>query len=126
MAFDWEQYLALARRLAAAAGPTEADLRTAVSRAYYAAFNRARVLAGQQLPSAEGSHERVWRELERAHDRERMAIGKSGSRLKQERVRADYRSGESVTLPEARTAIEMAESLIRKIERVRQLESGGR
>jgi len=52
MAFDWREFLGLARELTGRTGPgysTEAADRTAVSRAYYAAFCWARNYAESRL-----------------------------------------------------------------------------
>ena len=55
---NWRDFLSLAARLAAAA--TEADWRTAVSRAYYAAFHVARQLLADlnfTVPRADRAHQ---------------------------------------------------------------------
>ena len=55
MAFDWREYLGVARFLAGETGvvaSTEAASRAAVSRAYYAAFGHARGYATQRLAFA--------------------------------------------------------------------------
>lgn len=52
MAFDWREYLELAKALRSSSGPSfpqEAAQRSAVSRAYYAAFCHARNYAERQL-----------------------------------------------------------------------------
>lgn len=116
MTFDWADYLALARQLAAkrpeappekrttdapSAAPSEptyvatasleAALRTAVSRAYYAAFHFARdYLDGQgRLPySRDESHVAVWRSFDRGGRETKIKL--DGFYLRDARQVADY------------------------------------
>ena len=116
MIFDWADYLALARQLATkwqqtarndsptdtladapsepfGLAPTspEAALRTAVSRAYYAAFHFARDYLDRQgrLPySRDESHATVWRSFDRG-GRE-AKIKSDGFYLRDARIVADY------------------------------------
>lgn len=92
-AFDWTQYLVFAKELS---GRTdEAALRSAISRAYYAAFNRARaycIAKGIPVPESldNTSHKAVWDALS---NRGRTLAGahSNGTRLKRKRVDADYK-----------------------------------
>ncbi len=61
---DGRDFLPLANALAA--GPTEAEWRTAISRAYYAAFHVARQLVmdlGFVVPYADRAHAYLWYRL---------------------------------------------------------------
>jgi uncharacterized protein (UPF0332 family) len=88
--FDWASYLVLARELAKQ--PDEASHRSAVSRAYYAIFNMARLLLegeGTAITSTGRAHDDVWRALEAA-GRGRRKLGADGKRLREMRRKADY------------------------------------
>ncbi len=88
--FDWTLYLDLARRLGKE--PDEASKRSAVSRAYYAVFNRARELLeaeGTPVTNTGKAHDDVWRTLEAA-GRGRRKLGIEGKRLRETRRKADY------------------------------------
>lgn len=91
MAFSWADYLGLAKRLAAEDG--EAEQRTAISRAYYSAFNQAHawLQLNTRLTLAPGRmHEQVW-EAFRGGSPSAVEIYKDGDRLKKKRHVADYK-----------------------------------
>jgi uncharacterized protein (UPF0332 family) len=70
----------------------EASRRTAVSRAYYAIFNKARLLLegeGTVVSSTRRAHDDIWRTLESA-GRGRRRLGAEGKRLREMRRKADY------------------------------------
>lgn len=116
MPFEWPEYLVLAKALLAR--DSEAEWRSAISRAYYAVFNQAKQLAGRPATS-EGSHDAVWNEMERRAERRWVAAAKHGQRLKRERVRADY-SNSAVNRREAEAAVQIAETLVRQLEDIRR------
>lgn len=91
MVFDFRAYLAVAERLAAS--NDEAELRSAISRAYYAVFHRARdfVHAEGYCPGrARLDHREVWNALKRDPDPARAEIGERGDELHHLRRNADY------------------------------------
>ena len=97
MSFDWADYLKLAEALTrdpASPGPEEASLRTAISRAYYAAYRSASTLAagrGEIIPTGLASdHGLVINHFRNATDPVRQKIGASLSRLRGNRNKADY------------------------------------
>lgn len=97
MSFDWGDYLKLAEALLrdpSSPGPEEASLRTAISRAYYAAFRSASNLAvsrGEITPSrGSGDHGLVINHFRDATDPARQKIGANLSRLRSNRNKADY------------------------------------
>ena len=99
MSFDWHQYLDLARELEKRkqmASTEEARLRSAVSRAYYAAYHAARKRLVQDgdtgIRSAPKPHEYVWKQFRLSPELQRQEIGTKGSRLKLRRFDADYES----------------------------------
>ncbi len=78
---------------ALAAGSTEAEWRSAVSRAYYAAFHVARALllhCGFAVPRGEQAHAYLWRRLSNASQAEVVAAGGNLLDLRRERNWADY------------------------------------
>jgi len=92
--FDWAKYLALAEDLAKRHGD-EAAQRSAVSKAYYAVYCRARnSLEERQLYDRKAvtktPHQDVWDAFESDHRQEWITIGQIGSNLKKDRVVADY------------------------------------
>lgn len=97
MSFDWTEYLYLAQDLAGqgVTAPTEeAKLRSAISRAYYAAFckarNHLRDREGRYIPQTGKAHRCVRDTFKSSHDRRRKRIGENLSRLGADRVKADY------------------------------------
>lgn len=95
MPFDWNEYLALAHRLAAA--NDDASKRSAISRAYYFVFNiafaRAEATAGT-FPGGETSHKLCWDRYERTPDPNCRRLGIEGTRMKRLRVKADYKAAD--------------------------------
>lgn len=96
----------------------EALLRSAVSRAYYAAYHadlisaRKRGFAGS-IPGY-GSHEALWEGwFGQRQDEETAALGYA---MKRERVRADYRLRETFSPKGAQIAIADARRLIQRID----------
>lgn len=93
MSFQWTEFLALARFLHTATTPEitrEAALRSAVSRAYYAAYGHARNHAVAELFGAEGSaddHLALRLHFDRTG---RTDVGKLLAELRHSRNRADY------------------------------------
>jgi len=97
MSFDWADYLKLAEALThdpVSPGPEEASLRTAISRAYYAAHRSASNLAasrGEIIPAGLASdHGLVIAHFQNATDPTRQKIGAHLSRLRGNRNKADY------------------------------------
>jgi len=97
MSFDWIEYLGLARELAGqtTAPPTqEAKLRSAISRAYYAAFckarNHLRDKQGVLIPPTGEAHKIVWRQFKNSPNKSRKRIGENLRRLLNDRRQADY------------------------------------
>ncbi len=108
-----EDFLKFAER--SATGPTETDWRTAVSRAYYAAFHEARdflTALGFQTPRADVAHAFLWRRLQNC-GHARLAL--AGSRLNQlrgERNQADYDIHRDLARDDAAAAVISAAMII--------------
>src|SRR5258708_7770083 len=100
MSFDWVEYMRLAKQLAGVSTTPpgqEANHRTAISRAYYAAFCQARnYLRDKDQDNAITSitdaqiHGYVIHQFSDSRDRQRKRIGQNLDRLRRERNRADY------------------------------------
>lgn len=97
MSFDWSEYLSLAQELAGQSGRVanqESKYRSAISRAYYAAFCKARNylrdVEGQAIPAGGKSHTYVRDEYRNNSTRTRRRIGEKLNRLRSDRNRADY------------------------------------
>ena len=97
MNFDWSEYLNLADRLVLQKdlfANEEACYRSAISRAYYAAFcaarNRARDIESLAVNNTGIDHQLVKDHYWRAPDRPRQKIGAWLDRLRTNRNQADY------------------------------------
>ena len=96
--FDWAEYLALAQELVGQQVPPagqEAHQRAAISRAYYAAFckarNRLRDKEGHQdIPKSARAHRYVSDPFRNSSDQARNEIGAHLDRLRLDRNKADY------------------------------------
>lgn len=89
--FDWNEFYRLAGELAKSTD--EASHRSAVSRAYYAAFHGARTYLkgqGKWVPADGTAHREVWSNLLSIPDKNIQHAGAEGDRLRKERIRVDY------------------------------------
>jgi uncharacterized protein (UPF0332 family) len=74
-------------------GPTEAEWRSSVSRAYYAAFHKARQLLrdlGFLVPRGDQAHAYLWLRFSNCGDSQVQLAGSDLNRLRRERNRSDY------------------------------------
>jgi len=117
MSFEWADYLELAQNLSASPaspGPEEAALRTATSRAYYAALHLAsqRAQAEGYIPTFSGDdHQGISRHFRTlGADRVRKKIASDLDRMRKSRNQADY----DLTLTQTPRA--MAELTIKSAE----------
>jgi uncharacterized protein (UPF0332 family) len=84
-------FLLVAQRLLA--GATEADWRSAVSRAYYGAFHVARQLMGDlgfTVPQADRAHAYLWLRLSNCGHVQLTEAGRALNDLRRERNWSDY------------------------------------
>jgi uncharacterized protein (UPF0332 family) len=91
MPFDWNNFLTLAHELATKMD--EASKRTAISRAYYCAFNFALPRAVANVgprPRDVPSHQWCWNQYIRTAHPACKQLGITGQRMKDLRVKADY------------------------------------
>lgn len=93
MSFTWQAFADLASVLANETD--EARLRTAINRAYYAAYHAASAyVRAHDLcpPDQHLSHSLVWRLIRGADGQRNEAIGRRGDALRKLRVMADYQN----------------------------------
>lgn len=117
MAFAWADYLRLAEELAQRPDD-EAAHRSAVSRAYYAAFGRACAhLTQQNIPvsQGDGSHKRVWESFSRL-GRTYRSVQHNGDRLLRRRIVADYwadyRNDQPISPQDAASAVNTSKNIL--------------
>jgi hypothetical protein len=88
--FSWEEYLVLAKELSRKSG--EAAMRSAISRAYYAAYQTARRHKGSRnaMATQGGTHGAVWKALRESGNRDWRKAGNQGKDILEYRRQADY------------------------------------
>lgn len=118
MAFDWREFLELARTLQGSSGnafSTEAANRSAVSRAYYAAFcyirNYARNTLGFKQTGSMNDHKRLQEHLRNCGDPWRK-IADDLRDLRLMRNRCDYDDTVPQLVNVVKTAINIAQSIL--------------
>lgn len=92
-AFDWSQYLVLAKDLSTRSD--EAALRSAISRAYYAAYHHAKTFCASKTISiikggGNSDHHDLWETFGMKAGRTFANVHTIGNRLKRKRGNADY------------------------------------
>ena len=117
--FDWHEYLSLAEQLAPMT--VESALRTAISRAYYAAFHKAQEIYRQDNPVAVSglggqSHTDVWLWFEKHNSRAYRSIGKNGWDMKRRRETADYKDKFPGLEQQVIFQLETARKLIKELD----------
>jgi uncharacterized protein (UPF0332 family) len=118
---NWRDFLLLASRLALNAG--EADWRTAVSRAYYAAFHVARLMFADlnfTVPRADRAHQYLVYRLSNCGESAVEQAGRDLDTLRRLRNRADYDDVPSVTQVQAASAVQLAQVIIQTLDAARQ------
>ena len=89
MAFDWNEYIILAVQLNSGT-PTEAQMRSATSRAYYGAFIQVRNKKGKSMEKDAAVHLIIINELKASDVPEELSIGNLLHDLRKKRNDADY------------------------------------
>jgi uncharacterized protein (UPF0332 family) len=121
LAMNWREFLLLAARLAAET--TEADWRTAISRAYYPAFHIARDLAADlnfTVPRADRAHQYLVFRLSNSGAPPVEQTGRDLETLRRLRNRADYDATPPLTQAHASAAHQLAEGIIQALDTARQ------
>jgi uncharacterized protein (UPF0332 family) len=91
LTFDWSEYLKLAKQLAA--NTDEASQRSAISRAYYCVYHKVSERAISSGYVDQRSHFKLWDLYGNNAERTCRELRNLGSRMKKERVDADYNAG---------------------------------
>jgi uncharacterized protein (UPF0332 family) len=132
MSFDWRSFLDLARKLETdypnvddGEEDSKAAFRTAISRAYYAAFHLTRnhiVLEFAPSLSGKGMHDELINYVARLNDIDSRytSIAQKLRRLKIHRVEADYKADKSNTslYSAMRYTIQESERIVQEIEKI--------
>jgi uncharacterized protein (UPF0332 family) len=111
-----DDFLALVDVLAQ--GGTEAEWRTAVSRAYYAAFLATRELfrdLGFQVPRAAQAHAYLWMRLSNSGNLEVARAGADLNDLQRERNRSDYDNHVTIHQSDAVLLVQVARQLTQRL-----------
>jgi uncharacterized protein (UPF0332 family) len=98
---------------------SEAAWRSAVSRAYYAAFHEARVLLqdlGFIVPRADRAHAYLWLRLSNCGDIPTQLAGRELNDLRGDRNRADYDLDQALTQVEAAGHVLIARRIIQALD----------
>jgi uncharacterized protein (UPF0332 family) len=114
---NWRDFLLLATRLAA--GTTEAERRTAISRAYYAAFHVARRLLTDLnfvVPRADRAHQFLVFRLSNSGESAVEQIGRDLETLRRLRNRADYDETPAFSQPQAAATVRIAEGVVQGLD----------
>jgi len=114
---NFRDYLTLAGTLAG--GTTEAEWRSASSRAYYAAFHVGRVLLLDlrfRVPQADRAHGYLWLRLSNAGHTDTMKAGRRLGQLRRERNWADYDAHRTITRATAIQNVQEAEKIIQALD----------
>ena len=122
MSFDWSEYLALAQQLAGKANISatqESRLRSAISRAYYAAFIQARNFLrdreGVVIPTL-SAHQFVIRQFSNSPDALRQEIGSNLKLMRYYRNQADYDDILDQLPRKARATLKLAAKVIQDLQ----------
>jgi uncharacterized protein (UPF0332 family) len=110
-------FLSLAARLAS--GTEEADWRTAVSRAYYAAFHTARSLLtelGFAVPREERAHKYLSFRFSNAQVGRAARVGLDLDNLRTERNRADYDLDDPFDAADALQQVQIAQQMLQALD----------
>ena len=124
MSFDWTDYLRLANELCAkpfSSRNTEAKRRSAISRAYYAAFGRSRGHlrrrdGDRNIPIGPEAHEYVRLKFERNPNRTRRRVASNLARLWDGRNKADYNDVMKGLGSLSRMAIRLADQVMQDLD----------
>lgn len=113
--FDWRRLLEVAERLVADFPDDEAALRSAISRAYYAAFcecRRALIQAQRIEPDTRDAHRQVREVFGFGQRRAEKEIAADLRRLFAQRVHADYAAEPPVAVDDSELAIVRARAIL--------------
>jgi hypothetical protein len=112
VSFRWAEYLVLAQELAKKHG--EAATRSAISRAYYAAYHTAKRHRGSKsaMATRSGSHGDVWRALRDSGNPALRRAGNQGKQILDYRRQADYDDAVVGLTPIMHKTLQLAEEIV--------------
>lgn len=118
--WDWGRYLDLAQDLVRDPRADESHYRCAASRAYYAAFHKARNWLKRNQPDVQfarqaDTHKIAWDAYESRPERDSKRIGQEGKRLREIRRKADYEDVVHSPADKALDAVEGAQRIIQSL-----------
>jgi uncharacterized protein (UPF0332 family) len=117
LAVNWRDFLPLATQLAA--GATEAEWRSAVSRAYYTIFHVARRLLSDlhfTVPRADRAHQYLVFRLSNCGDAGVEQAGRDLDTLRRLRNRADYDDVPALGQAQAAAAVQLASLVVASLD----------
>lgn len=118
MPFDWNQYIELAEQLNSDK-PSEAQMRSATSRAYYGAFILCRNKKGKSLDKEGDIHARLIRELKASANAFELSIGNLLFDLRKKRNDADYDGlNYKPTWQETKQHIDKAKTIVKNLMKI--------
>jgi uncharacterized protein (UPF0332 family) len=100
-------------------GAVEAEWRSAVSRAYYAAFHKARLLlksVGFAVPRGDQAHAYLWLRLCNCGDPQTIAAGSDLNALRGDRNIADYQVDANFFLADAQVQVQTARRILQLLD----------
>lgn len=116
MPFDWIDYLDLAESLALPTGQApfceEARNRTAISRAYYAAFNV--IIPTFHFHDKQSQHSQLINTLINHNNQQFSSLGHTLKKMHEKRVQADYRKDFPFNISDVNTVISQSRHVIKK------------
>jgi uncharacterized protein (UPF0332 family) len=122
MSFDWSHYLDLAQDLfsqAANSPYTDASLRSAISRAYYAAYHKARSRLydkwGISVPADASAHAAVRKEFRQKNQKQ---IATTLDRMRIDRNKADYKDSVGNLVITAKENLKRARQVIADVNKL--------
>jgi uncharacterized protein (UPF0332 family) len=128
MSFNWSEYLGLAQQLAGKSqisATQESRLRSAISRAYYAAFIQARNYLrdrdGISIPNQQ-THQYVIQQFKNSDDNLRQEIGECLERLRFRRNKADYDDTFVNLLTITKRSLKLAAKVISELQTMENVE----
>lgn len=111
--FDWSDYLRLANELAG--NHDEAAQRSSISRAYYCVYHKALQRAVFTGYLDQRSHQKLWELYGRTGAGACRRLSDIGSRMKKERVAADYEPAVSRIADRMEVQLTRANSFLRRL-----------
>lgn len=121
MSFDWNQYIILANKLIEN-NPQEAEIRSAISRAYYGAFIPCRNYKGYGKTTKD-IHQKVIDDFKKSDIQEGVSLGNFLDSLRSKRNNADYDGFCKYILNDVKNHISIANSILTLLKKIQEKEN---